>query len=270
MRGSVTSLTILGAALRQPREIRPRHRAADIGVRPVESGEDRRRVVGDFHRVPAKRARLARRLPPHRRSPDSRCSGSSCRRDARGSARGSARRRRASSSCAVSSMPGVQIAALQRVAGNRTPPAGRRSRPCRTTPSMVSTRAPSHCTASIRQPRTIAPSTRTRAGAAHAVLAADMAAGQRQRPRAGSRPASCAHRRSRAVSSPFTVSVMSWTRAFMTAPPIELAGDAPEQHAGEMRFHRARCLHVVGRVRDPARAHAPRASMSRSVSACSA
>ena len=45
---------------------------------------------------------------------------------------------------------------------------------------MVSTSAPSHCTASIRQPRTISPFDAHRAGAAHAVLAADMAAGERE------------------------------------------------------------------------------------------
>ena len=67
--------------------------------------------------------------------------------------------------------------------------------PVSDTPSMVSTRAPSHCTASIRQPRTITPSTPHRAGAADAVLAADMAAGERESRRAGNRPASCAHRR---------------------------------------------------------------------------
>ena len=40
---------ILAAALRQPRQIRPRHRAADIRVRPVERGEAGRLVGGDFH-----------------------------------------------------------------------------------------------------------------------------------------------------------------------------------------------------------------------------
>ena len=45
---------------------------------------------------------------------------------------------------------------------------------------MVSTVAPSHCTASIRQPRTISPFDPHGAGAAHAVLAADMAAGERE------------------------------------------------------------------------------------------
>ena len=196
MRGSVTSLTILGAASRQPREIGPRHRAADIGVRPVERGESGRRVVGDFHRVPCDMRAPARRLRPHRRSPDSRCSGSSCRRDARGFVRGSARRRRASSSCAVSSMPGVQkphCSALRAMNAS-----------CRSaissvsdTPSMVSTlRAVAlhreHQAAA--HDRAVDPH---RAGAADAVLAADMAAGQRQHRRAGNRPASCARRRSR-------------------------------------------------------------------------
>ncbi len=44
---------------------------------------------------------------------------------------------------------------------------------------MVSTVAPSDCTASIRQPRTISPFTHG-AGAADAVLAADVGAGERQ------------------------------------------------------------------------------------------
>ena len=49
MRGSVTSLHILSAALREPLQIRPRHRTADIGIGSVERGQDRRGVVGDFH-----------------------------------------------------------------------------------------------------------------------------------------------------------------------------------------------------------------------------
>ena len=40
---------ILAAPLRQPRQIGPRHRAADIGIRPVERGEAGRLVGGDFH-----------------------------------------------------------------------------------------------------------------------------------------------------------------------------------------------------------------------------
>ena len=40
---------ILPAPLRQPRQVRPRYRAADIGIRPVECGEAGRLVVGDFH-----------------------------------------------------------------------------------------------------------------------------------------------------------------------------------------------------------------------------
>ena len=40
---------ILAAALREPRQIGPRHRAADIGIRPIERGQAGRLVVGDFH-----------------------------------------------------------------------------------------------------------------------------------------------------------------------------------------------------------------------------
>ena len=47
---------VLRAALRQPRQIRPRHRAADVGVRPVERGEEGRGVVDDFHCLPPARA----------------------------------------------------------------------------------------------------------------------------------------------------------------------------------------------------------------------
>jgi hypothetical protein len=43
---------ILAAPLRQPRQIRPRHRAADIGIRPIERGESGRLVLGDFHLWP--------------------------------------------------------------------------------------------------------------------------------------------------------------------------------------------------------------------------
>ena len=107
MRGSVTSLTNWRAALRQARQVRPRHRAADIGIRPVERGEAGRQRRRRFSSLALPRA-PAPPPRPHRRSPGSRCSGSNCRKDARGSPRGSARRRCSSSSCAVSSMPGVQ------------------------------------------------------------------------------------------------------------------------------------------------------------------
>ena len=40
---------ILRAPLRQPRQVRSRHRAADIGIRPVERGQHGRRIVDDFH-----------------------------------------------------------------------------------------------------------------------------------------------------------------------------------------------------------------------------
>ena len=40
---------ILPAALGEAMQIRPRHRAADIGIGPVERGEHGRGIVGDFH-----------------------------------------------------------------------------------------------------------------------------------------------------------------------------------------------------------------------------
>ena len=43
---------ILAAALRQARQIRPRHRAADIRIRPVEGGKAGGLVGRDFHFVP--------------------------------------------------------------------------------------------------------------------------------------------------------------------------------------------------------------------------
>ena len=45
--GDVTD--ILPAPLRQALQVGPRHRAADIGVRPVERGQHGGRVFGDFH-----------------------------------------------------------------------------------------------------------------------------------------------------------------------------------------------------------------------------
>ena len=47
---------ILPATLRQPLQIGPRHRAADVGIRPVERGQHGRGVVGDFHFPPPARA----------------------------------------------------------------------------------------------------------------------------------------------------------------------------------------------------------------------
>ena len=42
----------LCTALREPRQVRPRHRAADVGVRPVERGEGGGVVFADFHFFP--------------------------------------------------------------------------------------------------------------------------------------------------------------------------------------------------------------------------
>ena len=143
---------ILPAPLREPLQVRPRHRAADIGIRPVERAQHGRGVVGDFHfgsppegspcagwgisgRAQAASARPSPQggsgaslmlsppspappLRPHRRWRGSRCSGSSCRRDARGSRRGSARRRSLPQQQVLRGREhaGRAIAALQRVA----------------------------------------------------------------------------------------------------------------------------------------------------------
>ena len=69
-------------------------------------------------------------------------------------------------------------AALERVLRAERPLERRRSRRVSATPSIVSTRQPSAWAASIRQPRTGVPSTPHRARAAHAVLAADVRAGE--------------------------------------------------------------------------------------------
>ncbi len=144
---------ILPAPLREPVQIRPRHRAADVGIWPVERAQHGRGVVGDFHLLtrtspwrevgrgrvgdlsccfacPPPRGgvrgaydllppALAPPLPPHRRWRGSRCSGSSCRRCARGSRRGSARRRSFSPAQQVlrgREHAGRAVAALQGVA----------------------------------------------------------------------------------------------------------------------------------------------------------
>ena len=130
----------------------------------------------------------ARRIRSHRRSPGNRCSGSNCRR-MRADRLAARRTAAASSSCAVSSIAGVQKPHCNALRLRRRRPAGPRWRPESEMPSMVSTRAPSHCTARVRQPRTITSSTRT-VQAPHAVLAADMASGPDQASRAGNRPAS--------------------------------------------------------------------------------
>ena len=157
---------------------RARARASSL-LRDGRPARDALRLGVLVHGLTLLRA-LARRIRWRRRSPDSRCSGSSSRRDVRGWYHGSGRRRAPSSSCAVSSIAGVQkphCSALRR-----------RKASCRSaiapesdTPSMVSTlRA-----VALHREREAAAHDRAveqhRAGAAHAVLAADMAAGQPER-----------------------------------------------------------------------------------------
>ena len=147
------------APLHQPIEIRPRHRLADIGIRPVEH----RKRFGLCRRSTSWRAsgaRPRRRSRPRRRWPDSRCSGSSCRKDARGSARGPASAIASADPAPPSALPGVQ---KPHCSALRSRNAACRSAisPLSDNPSMVSTDALCACTASIRQERTISPLTRT-------------------------------------------------------------------------------------------------------------
>ena len=81
---------------------------------------------------------------------------------------------------------------------------------------MVSTAAPSHCAASIRQPRTTTPDPH-RAGAADAVLAADMTAGENEIVAQEIDQVLRASTVSVTVA-PFTVSVMSQRVSLMARP----------------------------------------------------
>ena len=97
---------------------------------------------------------------------------------------------------------------------------------------MVSTRAPSHCTASIRQPRTIAPSTRTvqapQTPCSQPTWLPVRASASRRKStsvvRASTRSCTC---------SPFTVRTMSCMRSLMTAEPPSVA--APHAAAARRR-----------------------------------
>src|SRR5262249_10870538 len=61
---------ILAAALREPRQIRPRYRATDVGIRPVERGETGWLIPGDFHRSDATIRSFPRKRPFGYRFPD--------------------------------------------------------------------------------------------------------------------------------------------------------------------------------------------------------
>ena len=133
----------------------PRHALADVA--PVELRA--RRVERQLSLAHASTL-VCMTSRSRRRSPGSRCSGSSCPRCA---SRICSRRRLAAArmqSCAAISMPGVQkphCSALR----SWNAFCSARSSSDRDRPSIVSTRQPSACTASIRQPRTMSPSTRT-------------------------------------------------------------------------------------------------------------
>ena len=112
---------------------------------------------------------------------------------------------------------------------------------------MVSTVAPSHCTASIRQPRTISPSTRTVQApqtpcsqptwlpVSAQILAQEIDQRLARLDALGDRLA---------VDGEGNVE----SRVAHRARLHQLLRHAPQQHAGEMLFHRAGRLHVVGRI----------------------
>ena len=186
----------------------------------------------------------ARRIRSHRQSPDSRCSGSSCRKYARGSCRGWARRRALSSSCAVSSMAGVQkphCSALR--AAERVLQVGDRSA-VRHALDGLDLRA-----VALHRKRQAAAHDHAvdahRAGAAHAVLAADMAAGKAQRL---AQEVDQRHARLDASRRPLRRYRQRMSSVLMRVGSLQLHGDAAQQHAGEMLLHRAGRLDVVGRI----------------------
>ena len=157
------------APLQQALRVRPRHALADVA--PVELRA--RRVQRQLS--------LAHATPPRwrRRSPGIRCSGSSCRRCAPGSlpaklscpaGRGPAR---------PSACPACRSRTAAR-SSRETPSAAARAPSNRESPSMVSTRA---AVGLHRQHQAAAHDLAVHAhgaGAAHAVLAADVRAGQAQ------------------------------------------------------------------------------------------
>ena len=207
---------ILRAALRQPREVRPRHRAADVGVRPVERGEERTGSRRRFSWL-ASRARLRDRLD---RIDDGVIAGAAAVVAGNVLADFLAARHAAAAPAAPARSAACR-ACRSRIAARcaaRTPPAGRRSRRCRTRPrwSRPWRRriAPPASGSRARSRRRPAPCRRRRrrARSRH---------GCRSAPdrRAGNRPASCAPRRVSTTVSPFTVSVMSQRCSLMAAPP---------------------------------------------------
>ena len=149
---------IVPASLQQPLEIRPRHRAADVGIRPVERRESSGlRSRGHDARSAARARRGLDRVDDGLIAGAAAVIAGQMLADLLAVRLGLARQQ---------ILRGDQHArrADSRIAarcGRRRRPADRRSRRCRTMPSMVSTDAPRACTASIRQPRTMSPSSRT-------------------------------------------------------------------------------------------------------------
>ena len=207
---------VLRAALRQPRQVRPRHRAADVGVRPVERGEGGRDCRRRFSLLAPARC-LRHRLDRI----DDRVVAGAAAVVAGNVLADFLAARHAAVRAAVPARSAACRACRSRIAARcAVSNAACRSAisPESDTPSMVSTLAPSHCTASIRQPRTISPSTRT-------VQAPQTPCSQPTwlpvSARSSRRKSTSVLRAStRLVTvSPLTVSVMSQRCALMAAPP---------------------------------------------------
>ena len=202
----------LRAALREPRQVRPRHRAADIGIGPVERGEGGRVVVGDFHRrapAPLLRHRLDR-------VDDRLIAGAAAVVAGDVVADFLARRHGAAAQQLLrgEQHAGRAEAALQRVALLERASAGRRSRRNPTRPRWcppARRRTAPPASGSRARPRRRGAPCRRRTGRARSRHGCRSAPASR----AGNRPASCAPRPARAPSSPFTVTAMSWKRSLM-------------------------------------------------------
>ena len=151
---------------------------------PVSSRGSSLRLIGAPKLRVAHGARSAqpfgRQRDRRRRCAGSRCSGTGCRRAPRGSPPRPADGVSSRKAVMVIRMPGVQKPHCRPWRRGSPPAADADGRRPRASPSTVVIAWPSACTANIRQERTGAPSTDHRAGAAHAVLAADMRAGEQQ------------------------------------------------------------------------------------------
>ena len=164
--------------LHQPIEVRPRHRSCRYRNSAGRAPKAGLRFTGPDVMPCARRVR-ARLTRPRRQSPDSRCSGNNCRKDAREFARDRASEFCFSRSCAAISIAGVQ---KPHCSALRSRNAACRSAisPLSDSPSIVSTDASSRLHRQHQAGAHDLAVNAHRARAANAVLAADMRAGQFQ------------------------------------------------------------------------------------------